>query len=89
MWQALDGYWMNREKGAGVIEAHRTTHRRAAAWGPDDDPQRPWNYAAGLTANWIWERSTNLTPEEAGAYVMAMGVSDKGSKRLRLLLEKG
>ncbi|SOC51091.1 hypothetical protein SAMN05421879_10120 [Ornithinimicrobium cerasi] len=30
-----------------------------------------------------------LTPEQAASYVMAKGVSDKGAKRLRLLLEKG
>lgn len=30
---------------------------QAAAWVPDDDPQRPWEDAAGLAADWIWERS--------------------------------
>lgn len=29
-----------------------------------------------------------LAPEQAASYVMATGVSDKGAKRLRLLLEK-
>lgn len=30
---------------------------RAAAWVPDDDPQRPWDDAADLAAEWIWRRS--------------------------------
>jgi hypothetical protein len=24
---------------------------------PDDDPERPWDEAAELAADWIWERS--------------------------------
>ena len=36
---------------------HPTTHLQAAAWVPDDDPERPWNEAADLAADWIWERS--------------------------------
>lgn len=40
-----------------MIEAHPTTHLQAAAWVPDDDPQRPWEDAADLAADWIWERS--------------------------------
>jgi hypothetical protein len=34
-------------------------------------------------------RASRLTPDQAASYVMAKGVSDKGAKRLRLLLEKG
>lgn len=30
---------------------------QAAAWVPDDDPQRPWEEAADLAADWIWDRS--------------------------------
>lgn len=33
------------------------THLRAAAWVPDNDPERPWDVAADLAADWIWERS--------------------------------
>ncbi|PWC06725.1 hypothetical protein DF223_10400 [Mycetocola zhujimingii] len=33
------------------------THLRAAAWVPDDDPERAWEDAADLAAEWIWERS--------------------------------
>ncbi|GAA3164039.1 hypothetical protein GCM10010531_15260 [Blastococcus jejuensis] len=35
---------------------HPTTHLQAAAWVPDDDPERPWDEAADLAADWIWER---------------------------------
>jgi hypothetical protein len=40
-----------------VVKVHPTTHLQAAAWVPDNDPQRPWNEAADLAADWIWERS--------------------------------
>lgn len=40
-----------------MIEMHPMTHLQAAAWVPDDDPQRPWEDAAGLASDWIWERS--------------------------------
>lgn len=30
---------------------------RAAAWVPDDDPERPWDEAADLAAEWIWARA--------------------------------
>jgi hypothetical protein len=40
-----------------MVELHPTTHLRAAAWVPDDDPERPWDEAADLAADWIWERS--------------------------------
>lgn len=40
-----------------VVELHPTTHLQAAAWVPDDDPQRPWDEAAELAADWIWARS--------------------------------
>jgi hypothetical protein len=40
-----------------VVELHPTPHLQAAAWVPDDDPERPWDEAAELAATWIWERS--------------------------------
>ncbi|WP_380169786.1 hypothetical protein [Jannaschia sp. R86511] len=40
-----------------MIDLHPTTHLQAAAWVPDDDPERPWDEAAGLAADWIWARS--------------------------------
>jgi hypothetical protein len=40
-----------------MAELHPTTFLQAAAWVPDDDPERPWDEAADLAANWIWERS--------------------------------
>lgn len=40
-----------------MIEARPTKHLQAAAWVPDDDRQRPWEDAADLAADWIWERS--------------------------------
>lgn len=40
-----------------MIEPNLTTYPRAAAWVPDDDPERPWDQAAELAARWIWERS--------------------------------
>lgn len=40
-----------------MSERHPTTRLRAAAWVPDDDPHRPWDDAAELAAQWIWERS--------------------------------
>lgn len=40
-----------------MAELHPTTHLQAAAWVPDDDPERPWEDAADLAAEWIWERS--------------------------------
>lgn len=39
-----------------MANLHPTTHLQAAAWVPDDDPQRPWDEAADLAADWIWER---------------------------------
>ena len=41
-----------------MFDLHPTTHLQAAAWVPDDDRERPWDEAAGLAADWIWERST-------------------------------
>lgn len=38
-------------------DLHPTTHLQAVAWVPDDDPERPWDEAADLAADWIWERS--------------------------------
>ena len=40
-----------------MASLHPTTHLQAAAWVPDDDPERPWDEAANLAAEWIWERS--------------------------------
>jgi hypothetical protein len=42
---------------AFVPELHPTTFLQAAAWVPDDDPERPWEEAADLAAEWIWARS--------------------------------
>ncbi|WP_176456317.1 hypothetical protein [Mycobacterium marinum] len=38
-------------------DLHPLTRLRAAAWVPDDDPQRPWEEAISLAAQWLWERS--------------------------------
>lgn len=40
-----------------MVKLHPTTYLQAAAWVPDDDPERPWDEAAELAADWIWERS--------------------------------
>lgn len=40
-----------------MANLHPTTHLQAAAWVPDDDPERPWDEAADLAADWIRERS--------------------------------
>lgn len=40
-----------------TADLHPSTHLRAAAWVPDNDPQRPWDEAIALAAEWIWERS--------------------------------
>lgn len=40
-----------------MVYLHPRTHLQAAAWVPDDDPARPWDEAADLAADWIWERS--------------------------------
>lgn len=40
-----------------MVELHPTTYLQAAAWVPDNDPERPWDEAADLAAGWIWERS--------------------------------
>ncbi len=40
-----------------MADLHPTTHLQAAAWVPDDDPERPWDEAADLAADWIWGRS--------------------------------
>lgn len=40
-----------------MADLHPTTHLQAAAWVPDDDPERPWEDAADLAVDWIWERS--------------------------------
>lgn len=38
-------------------DLHPSTHLRAAAWVPNDDPVRPWDEAIALASEWIWERS--------------------------------
>jgi hypothetical protein len=40
-----------------AADLHPSTHLRAAAWVPDDDPKRSWEEAISLAAQWIWERS--------------------------------
>ncbi|MDQ2846826.1 MAG: hypothetical protein M3Y77_10855 [Actinomycetota bacterium] len=40
-----------------MVSLHATTYLQAAACVPDDDPERPWDEAAELAADWIWERS--------------------------------
>ena len=40
-----------------MVDLHPTTHLQTAAWVPDDDPERPWDEAADLAAERIWERS--------------------------------
>jgi hypothetical protein len=40
-----------------MVELHPTTRLQAAAWVPDDDPERPWDEAADIAADWICERS--------------------------------
>jgi hypothetical protein len=32
-----------------------------AAWVPDDDPQRPWDDAAALAADWIWAQADDIS----------------------------
>jgi hypothetical protein len=39
-----------------MVELHPTRHLQAPAWVPDDDAERPWDEAADLAAEWIWER---------------------------------
>lgn len=34
-----------------------TSRLQAAAWVPDGDPERPWDEAADVAADWIWDRS--------------------------------
>lgn len=40
-----------------MVDLHLGTNLQAAAWVPDDDPERPWEEAADLAAEWIWNRS--------------------------------
>lgn len=40
-----------------MVDLHPTTYLRTAAWVPDDHPERPWDEAADLAADWIWGRS--------------------------------
>ncbi|NLI84514.1 MAG: hypothetical protein GX440_03750 [Propionibacterium sp.] len=47
-----------------MVELHPKTHLQAVAWVPNDDPACPWDEAADLAADWIWERSEaeGITP---------------------------
>lgn len=40
-----------------MVDLHPSTKLQASAWVPDDDPERPWEDAADLAAEWIWRRS--------------------------------
>jgi len=40
-----------------VADRQPATQLQAVAWVPDNDPERPWDEAADLAADWIWERS--------------------------------
>lgn len=40
-----------------MADLHPQTHLRAAAWVPDDDPQRDWADAAAIAADWLWQQS--------------------------------
>lgn len=40
-----------------MVELHPAARVQATAWVPDDDPERRWEDAADLAADWIWERS--------------------------------
>ncbi|CDO06899.1 hypothetical protein [Mycolicibacterium cosmeticum] len=40
-----------------TTELHASTQLQAAAWVPNDDPQRPWEEAIALAAEWIRARS--------------------------------
>lgn len=42
-----------------MVDLYATTQLQAAAWVPDDDPERPWGEAADLAAGWIWERGAD------------------------------
>ncbi len=64
-----------------MVELHPTTHMRAAAWVPDDDSERPWDEAAELAADWIWERSKieGVTPLlVTNTFQNAVGISSLG-----------
>lgn len=49
--------WKLSERRRLVPELHPKSHLQAAAWVPDDDPERPWEDGGDLAADWIWERS--------------------------------
>lgn len=40
-----------------MADLHPKTHLRAAAWVPEDDPQRDWADAVAIAADWLWQRS--------------------------------
>ncbi|MEZ0350152.1 hypothetical protein [Mycobacterium sp. pR1184] len=40
-----------------IEDLHPSTRLRAAAWVPDDDPQRSWENAICPAAQWVWRRS--------------------------------
>jgi len=70
-----------------VPDLHPTTFLQAAAWVPDDDPQRPWEEAADLAAEWIWERSK----EEGATPLLVTNTfqNGRGIGSLREIAERG
>lgn len=70
-----------------MVELHPTTHLQAASWVPDDDPERPWDEAADLAADWVWQRSEveGVTPLlVTNTFQNAVGI-----KRLDEIVRKG
>lgn len=68
-------------------ELHPTTFLRAAAWVPDNDPERPWEDAADLAAEWIWQRST----EEDAAPLLVTNTfqNGRGIRSLQKVAQEG
>ncbi|QDO89820.1 hypothetical protein FNH13_16990 [Ornithinimicrobium ciconiae] len=66
------------EPGPELLLQHRLHERRL---GPHEKEHARNHLARHVQAG-------RLAPEQAASYVMAKGVSDRGGKRLRLLLEK-
>lgn len=70
-----------------MSDLHPTTFLRAAAWVPDDDPQRPWEEAADLAAEWIWQRSEE---EEAMPLLVTNTFQNgRGIRSLQEIAERG
>ncbi len=65
-----------------MSDLHPTTFLKAAAWVPDDDAQRPWEEAADLAAEWIWERS-----DEEGAEPLLVTNTFQNGRGIRSLSE--